>query len=416
MVNVAKGVRPPLQGGRRPGAAAALVWGLGILADFEGLIRQALARQNDADPEIREKVYQSSRRALAKMIAGAGVQPPEIINRQRLALENAIERIEAAYGPPLAAPSAQAPRAAPHPSMPAQPGASQTRPPAARPAPEPVPVRPQPPRPAPPPVAPHAAPAPETGPDHGGFDHLPGIAAEPDDRIGADADDLAPPRQGRRVLLFAMALASILVVGFLLYLLYRTLYPEGLSWPAGDPAPQAEQSSSRPETPLDPPPADGPSSYVVILSGEDTAALETAGRGRAEIVSQANVDLIRLVSLRDTAAIDEPADPMLLKIDGGIIPGISGRSVVVEIQAKSGTVGPANFAVGCVFAGADICGRKRFTVGIQPEAVVFTIDVPEGLDDRDEAHLTISTDIVADPETGEGDPVDIEYARLRVSR
>ena len=65
------------------------------MADFEGLIRQALARQNDADPAIREKVYQSSRKALARMIASAGVQPPDVINRQRAALEESIRRIEA---------------------------------------------------------------------------------------------------------------------------------------------------------------------------------------------------------------------------------------------------------------------------------------------------------------------------------
>ena len=67
------------------------------LADFEGLIRQALARQNDADPAIRQRIYESSRRALARMISAAGMQPPEVIARQHEALESAIHRVEEDY-------------------------------------------------------------------------------------------------------------------------------------------------------------------------------------------------------------------------------------------------------------------------------------------------------------------------------
>ena len=71
------------------------------LADFEGLIRQALARQDASDPVVRQKVYQSSRNALAKMIAAAGASEPAAINEQRNALENSINRIEAGFAPPV---------------------------------------------------------------------------------------------------------------------------------------------------------------------------------------------------------------------------------------------------------------------------------------------------------------------------
>ena len=86
-----------------------------------------------------------------------------------------------------------------------------------------------------------------------------------------------------------------------------------------------------------------------------------------------------------------------------------------ESIAESGTSAPATFAVGCAFADKDLCGRKRFKVGIQPEAIIFTINVGAELANANPAYLMIGTDISPTASvTGEGEPIDVLYARLRI--
>ena len=68
-----------------------------MAADIESLIRQALARQNGFDPQIRQKIYQSSRNALARMIAKSSALSPEIIGARNRALENTIAKIEGEF-------------------------------------------------------------------------------------------------------------------------------------------------------------------------------------------------------------------------------------------------------------------------------------------------------------------------------
>ena len=157
--------------------------------------------------------------------------------------------------------------------------------------------------------------------------------------------------------------------------------------------------------------------YITILSPQDTSTLDTAGRGRAEIVSQSNIEMIRLVSLRPEDKRNDPAPPIVLTLSPGVLSQISGKRVTVEILAKSGSSGPVGFAVGCEFDNEDLCGRKRFRIGIQPEAIVFTVNTRKSLNENSKAFMTISTDITSSASlTGEGDPVDILYARLRVPK
>ena len=70
----------------------------------------------------------------------------------------------------------------------------------------------------------------------------------------------------------------------------------------------------------------------------------------------------------------------------------------------------------CDFGGLGECGRKRFRVGLQPEAVIFTIRIPAELSKGRRGFLAINTDVTsAAALTGKGAQVDIVYARLRAA-
>lgn len=232
-----------------------------------------------------------------------------------------------------------------------------------------------------------------------------------------DAPSVAPedmpayPRRRRRPgrLIAIVAFLGLLgLVGWLLFTLADTLTLD---------EPPASVTGSQPVVPgtnnqqTDPQNAD----YITVLSPVSTGTLVTAGRGRAEIINQSNMDYIRLVSLRSEAARETTAEPILLRLEPGVLGQIAGSRVTVEILAKSGGTGPANFAVGCRVGEQDVCGRKRFRIGLQPEATVFTMSVPAGIGQDGEAYLTINTDVSATAaQSGEGAAVDVLYARLRL--
>lgn len=378
------------------------------MADFEGLIRQALARQNDADPAIREKVYQSSRKALARMIASAGVQPPDVINRQRAALEESIRRIEAGYGSRVAP---RRPASDPNPAPPrARPAAPQNLATGVPPGAERIVVPPR-------EGGPELPRVQVSSPPHNPVRHEPAYVDSDGGEYYRDDDyqyegDEPESTLFRRIIAILALVAILGVIGWLGFSLASSLLGSWQSSSSSTPAPSVETTRE-----ADPATQDEATdaSYITILSPSDTTALETAGRGRAEIVSQSNLEMVRLVSLRPAGAREQPAPPILIRLQEGVLPRIAGNRVTVEILAKSGSTGPANFSVGCDIGGQDLCGRKRFRIGIQPEAIVFTINIGPDLARASSAYLAISTDISQDAElTGEGDPLDLLYARLRL--
>ncbi|MFZ1815355.1 MAG: hypothetical protein WBO55_17655 [Rhizobiaceae bacterium] len=364
------------------------------MADFEGLIRQALARQDDTDPDVRERIYQSSRNALAKMIASAGPQPLDVVEKHRQTLEMSINRIESGYAPLQPEPVEEV-SDEPQFDHREQPGA------------------------------------------HGGGDEdwsvdeagdpgvdIPetvsmddGYSDRPDDDYYDDNPDdfsVNPEDSGilrrresssRRLFLVGAILVALLALAWV----GNTLYSAISGNLAARNTPQAQQAEQAASDQVE------DAVYIVLLSPTDTGALVTAGNGSAEIVNQSNIEMIRLTSLRQQSDKETPANPIRLEIQPGVVERIAGRKVTVEILAKSGTSGPATFAVGCQFSDEDICGRKRFRVGLQPEAIVFTLDVKQQAGADSPAYFSLSTDITSSAAlTGAGDSIDILYARLRL--
>ena len=156
--------------------------------------------------------------------------------------------------------------------------------------------------------------------------------------------------------------------------------------------------------------------YITILEPADLSSLITANRGQAEIVNELNLEMIRLVSVRDDQDPTQPAEPILLRLRPGVLEQISGKNVTFEIYAKSGTPNPAQFTVKCDFGALGSCGRKRFRVGLQPEASIFAFEMGNVSDPGQNAYIAINTDTTDNASTtGKGDVIDIVYARLRAN-
>ncbi len=410
-----------------------------LLANFEALIRSALTKQDSSNRQVREKVYQSSRNALQRMIAANRSLTVENALTQQRALEASILHIEADMsGAVPQAPVQQTQAPVPPPPQQAPPTPQQAPPPPQHVQPQTAP--PNTPAPAiqsaPVQAMPHSRPlepalsAPAlqpVSPNPDAFGGAPGVQVEqayqssvdvshPGAEIHLEEMDSyqSPPPEFSHRRKMQKKLFGFLAIGFILgfllwlgYVLFGGFVEDYLF--------RATQNDGR-VTSLDPSAGQSENSdYITILEASDPSALITAGRGTAEIVNERNANMLRIVSVRENGNHTTAANPIQLKIKPGVLEQISGKKVTVEIYAKSGGSGPAAFAVECQLGGLGSCGRKRFRVGLQPEAAVFSVTMRSDDGSGANAHLAISTDITSNAEiTGEGDPVDIIYVRLRV--
>ena len=155
-------------------------------------------------------------------------------------------------------------------------------------------------------------------------------------------------------------------------------------------------------------------SYITILEPGDLTSLEVSEAGRVEIINVQNLEFIRILSVRDRQNREESAKPILLKLKPGVLQEIIGKRVTVEIFAKSGTSRAAQFAVECLFDQGVGCGRKRFHIGVQPEVSIFAFTLEADTLSSATKYIAINTDITDNASvTGEGDILDIVYVRLR---
>ncbi len=243
-------------------------------------------------------------------------------------------------------------------------------------------------------------------------DYAPGQSGEPETystqaepaRTGAMvADpDRAPVYKrrnplARRIWPIAMVIAVLLVILWIMYALLtvrsdQTGEPQG----TGNTSQTAEDGT-----------------IITLLRPTDLSALVTAGRGSAELVTELNQQMLRLKSIRQGTAAGANAEPMLLELEKGVLRQISGKQVTVEFYSKSGSSGPAQFAVQCDIGGDSVCGRKRFRVGLQPERSLFSLDLTNGISTDERAFLAINTDVTNAADTsGSGDEIDIIHVRL----
>ena len=408
------------------------------MANFEGLIRGALAAKDATSPEVRNTVYQSSRNALKRLIETNRSLTVEAAVTEQRALEEAIALIENEYTQPKPQPKPAQPEDPLHelreilledsdefrnaqqkqealrqaavaeaePQAPEVPQVAEN-PIAAEPA-EVQSVEPE--------IAPEApaadgAVAPEVSQD--------GVAADPAtaDPAAVTVDPFPEPenlplefaKRRKTQKIFAWTIVSLVVIGLLAWLVYYLIMgiTDGTLFSSGDkPLQNPNGLNSESQS----------AGYITILEPADLSSLVTANRGQAEIVNEISLEMIRLVSVRDDLNRSQPADPILIRLKPGVLEAISGKNVTFEIYAKSGNSKPAQFTVKCQFGDLGSCGRKRFRVGLQPEASIFAFDISSIENSNVSAYIAISTDITEVATiTGKGDPIDIVYARLRAN-
>ena len=393
------------------------------MADFERLIRGAINAKKASTPTQRRAIYNSSRHALKRLIEQNRSMTVEAAIAEQRALEEAISRIEDEFSAPPPASDATAKSdvhdqgddpfaelkeiifegVEPAPSPDAGHQVASTPPPGAPAHPEADKVQPQPARLEP---AEHAAPVSPEAKEV----HADAPAVDPSDYEDRSNMPLEFARRRRKQKLIAftgLTVIALFVLGWLGYLLYIAVMEGAAPTARNGTSPGQTSSAAGRESPGD---------YINILEAGDLSALVTSNRGEAEIVRELNMDMVRVVSVRDPANLAQAANPILLKLQPGVLEQISGKTVTFEIYAKSGSSSPAQFTVKCQFGGLGDCGRKRFRVGLQPEASIFAFDFNELKDLQQEAFIAISTDTTAGAQsTGRGDVIDIVYARMRAN-
>jgi len=156
--------------------------------------------------------------------------------------------------------------------------------------------------------------------------------------------------------------------------------------------------------------------YLTLLEPTDLSALTTAGRGSADLVNEQNQQFLRLKSIRSGADSRKIADPILIELKPGVMEQAAGQKATVELRAKSGESGPATFSIECLLGGESICNRKRFRIGLQPEAVFFELDLRQHSASEGPAFLAINTDVTSAADIGgQGETLDLLYVRIRLS-
>lgn len=417
------------------------------MANFERLIRGALASQDASSAEVRQRIYQSSRNALQKIIENNRSLTLESVMEQKRRLEVSIDGIEAEFNPLAPAP------------LPIE--EQQFEVPAEIIA-EPVAVEEKPEEfMAPPPQVPETDPLheiqqilestttrlvqpnaeetvalePNVASPSIEMDPEPSVAPSPDpqlvqtdikiDEVNQSAGDPPPLEQDdyyeeqenlplgfskrrKTQKRFFWTLITLLILGLLAWMTYFVVAGilDGSILGQNDSAKENPNAISRQ--------ADS-ENYITVIEASDLSSLVMSGRGKAQIVKELNSDMIRVNSVRDALNRAEPALPILIKLKPGVLKQISGKRVTVEIFAKSGGGETAHFAVGCEFGSLTECERKRFLAGSQPIASVFAFQMDTINDISQDMYLTLSTDTTSQAAvTGKGDVLDIVYIRLSV--
>lgn len=435
------------------------------MADFERLIRGALAQQDATSLEIRKMVYQSSRNALQKIIDSNRSLTVEAVVAQKRQLENSIEKVEAEFlMPPPFTPTPIEKGVQPkEPSVTENIQAIQepilskpatsifNEPIIANPQPQPL-VSPQIPEPIPAAVtasdplyeiqqilestAPKAetpAPIPEPVPvarvntpqmaveaplpsipnseTELMDDEYTGDIAPPQDYYGSSEElplGFAKRRKSQKRVLWTIIILLILgLFAWIAYIVSASFIEGSLFSQKSDQGIKLNPNSVSRQAESE--------NYITVINASDLSSLVVGSQGKAEIVNQLNSEMIRISSVRDEQNRQQPAGPILIRLKPGVLAQISEKRVTVEIFAKSGDSNQAHFAIGCEFGGLTECGRKRFLAGSQPNASVFAFKMDRVANIDKDMFLTLSTDTTAQAGvTGKGDLLDIAYIRLSV--
>ncbi|MEL6967858.1 MAG: hypothetical protein AAGM04_10805, partial [Pseudomonadota bacterium] len=366
------------------------------MAGFEDLLRSALAKQDNPSASVRQRIYQSSRDALERMIQQRSDMSAQTVAVQRQQLEAAIVEVElslaGAAQPPVQTPSqptAAAPVNSPSPNANAPTGLSST------PAPNPVPT-------SSPAVVPEkrATPTPSTAagapaainpgltappefqrqptqspvqsplqnqmpsggsvapPSAGVVPPIPGntptleeISPAPPQRRRVERDFDGSP-MGERKPYAKMLFWTIILSGIGVSIWWLITFGPGLLLPQSDgsvpnPRPTTESRGSG---------ATNEADWVAVFSADTNPEnIINRNEGQVQLIQSDGRTFARITSNPGTD------NRIRFVVPAGVMEQIKGRAATFEMTMQA-VDGQQQFSVYCEFGAMGSCGRKRFEI------------------------------------------------------
>jgi hypothetical protein len=364
------------------------------VSGLETAIRNALARSDRANAEVRARIYQSARNALEAGLRKQEINDPETIATQRHRLEATIHEIEAEERAQLAAaPAHDAGRVEP---------VVEARP-------EPVlraerEVRPEPTLDAEPRVD---ARQPAAAGDFGairperadGFAKSTKTTASASNAAASESSDFRPERVAKarkrrgRLFSFLLVVATLIAAfGALAWWVEtsgilddlrnggdRSTPPatvSGEDFSGEDPIKKALDTQSR-----------FSSDWRAIFSPADTAKLSAGSAGRFEAVSTNDGPAVRVTSTNP-----ERDGSVLIEVSPGVLGEMGGKTSTVALTLQSVNGKPVQVSVECDFATMGGCGRHRFTVSERTD-ILFQVEFDRSLSPSGAGHLVLNSDM-----------------------
>lgn len=357
------------------------------MSGLETAIRNALARSERANAEVRARIYQSARNALEAGLRKQEINDPETITAQRHRLEETIHEIEAEERVAAAQVPVHDVRVDPVIEARPQPELRAER--DVRPALD---------------AQPRAEVRPAAGSDIGAIrpERADGFARDARPAATAtvnEASDFKPERVAKarkrrgRLFSFLLVVATLVAAfGALAWWVQSSGLLKDLQNGADDSTPPATVAGEDFS-------GDDPikkaldtqnrfsADWRAIFSPGDTAKLSAGSAGRFEAVSTNEGPATRITSTnpdRDGA--------VRIEVSPEVLNEMGGKTSTVALTVQSAGDKPVQVSVECDFSTMGGCGRHRFTVSERTD-ILFQVEFDRSLSPSEPGHLLINSDV-----------------------
>ncbi|MGD9477752.1 biotin transporter BioY [Shinella sp. G-2] len=367
------------------------------MSGLETAIRNALARSERANAEVRARIYQSARNALEAGLRKQEVNDPETITAQRHRLEATIHQIESEERAQIAA-TARDVRVEPVVEVRPEPVLRAERD-----------VRPE--RDARPEPTIDAEPRMDAERTPAAASHIGAIRPDREDGFAAgaapvseknatasQASDFRPERVAKarkrrgRLFSFLLVVATLIAAfGALAWWVQTSgllddlqnaddstppARVSGEDFSGEDPIKKALDTQSR-----------FSSDWRAVFSPGDTAKLSASAAGRFESISTSEGPAVRVTS---TDADRDGA--VRIEVSPDVLGEMGGKTSTVALTVQAAGDKPVQVAVDCDFSTMGGCGRHRFTVSERTD-ILFQVEFDRSLSPSEPGHLLLNSDI-----------------------
>lgn len=359
------------------------------MSGLEAAIRNALARSERANAEVRARIYQSARNALEAGLRKQDINDPEAVAAQRHRLEATIRQIETEERAQAGA-AAREVRAEPRVEMRPEPEMRADRD-----------IRPEPTLDAEPRIEPERrAPEGDMGairPERmerlgeGGAQTTTAAAASASQPSDFRPERVAKARKRRgRLFSFLLVLATLIAAfgalawwvrssGLLDDLQDDSRPPARVSaedFSGEDPIKKALDTQSR-----------FTSDWRSVFAPGDAAKLSAGAAGRFESVSTSDGQAVRITSTNP-----ERAGAVQIEVSPEVLGEMGGKTSTIALTVQAAGDKPVQVAVECDFSTMGGCGRHRFTVSERTD-ILFQVEFDRSLSPSEPGHLLLNSDI-----------------------